>query len=492
MLVLIAQYNRVRAHLFFGFLFCMAAGMLCAQAVSPELQQSVYTQLLQYRIEHDSNYRILRMQADIKEHDLQKVKIQSLVETEIGSGNTQLILSPDKDKGGFTTGPYAKLVMPSYNNTGVRVSAPYSKVGRQKEIGAEVSVSTDIYSKNAKAKKYTVSLAQSAADDARRAQEEGRVLVEKGLLQDIQRLLDDYTTLLDKELNEVKAEVHYAQVKTQGYAPHSIKMRTANLELLGAKRERQSAHFSFSSSYRIFIRTSGITSDEEPRVFLASLCASLPVYKIVRIEAYAPETYKPLVKAELQHAQNGIKRDITLSPFSIGADAGYKLRTTSLGNKSKQIEHTVLGGLDVRFPGGKAYAGIEVPLSDTSSTAVKFSLSFAPFSITSRALEKKNAELEDAIEQLNIEEAREQYQKQLHTNKIAEEHIAWQQRVTADELSIYKQNALDHEQWYRNGLISKTENMQAGLEYKKAEVRAAKAKIATMIFNIDTALLFQQ
>ena len=70
--------------------------------------------------------------------------------------------------------------------------------------------------------------------------------------------------------------------------------------------------------------------------------------------------------------------------------------------------------------------------------------------------------------------------------------MTWQQKATADELSIYKQNADDHAQWYRNGVISKVESLQAELEYKKAEARYAKAKTAVMIFNIDTALLFEK
>ena len=70
--------------------------------------------------------------------------------------------------------------------------------------------------------------------------------------------------------------------------------------------------------------------------------------------------------------------------------------------------------------------------------------------------------------------------------------MTWQQTATADELSIYKQNAEDHAQWYRSGIINRFENLRAELEYKKAEARHAKAKTAVIIFNIDTALLFEK
>ena len=469
-----------------------AAFVLFAQTETGAAQDSVYQKLLLYRIEHDSNYRQLQMQADIAANKAEKAKTESLVTMEVGSGNTQLVLNTDADKRGVTTAPYANIALPSYNNTGIKLSVPYSKVGQRQETGAEVSVSTDIYSKNTEAKKYTFNLAQSAADQARRAKEEGLALAEKQFLQDIQRLLDDYTTLLDKKLSEVKAEIQYNQTKTQGYAESSTKMRTANLELLSAKREHQNADFNFSASYHAFAESCGLTTDEAPQMFLTSLWNSIPVQKAADIEQYPQAAYKKLVEAEQRHTQNAAKRNIELSPFSIGADAGYKLRNTKIGNGSAKNEHSVLGGLSMQFPGGKAYTGVEVPLADPKSTALKLSFSWNPFSIQYRKLDKKNAELEDAIERLKIEDAKEHYQKQLHTNKTSNEQMTWQQKATADELSIYKQNADDHAQWYRNGVISKVESLQAELEYKKAEVRYAKAKTAVMIFNIDTALLFEK
>ena len=468
------------------------AFVLFAQTADESITDSVYQKLLRYRVAHDSNYRQLQMQADIAANKAEKAKTESLVTMEVGSGNTQFVLNTDADKRSITTEPYAALALPSYNNTGIKLSVPYHKRGQTQEIGADVSVSTDIYSKNAEAQKYTRNLAQSAADQARRAKEEGLALAEKQFLQDIRQLLDDYAALLDKELDEVKAEIQYNQTKAQGYADSSTKMRTANLELLGAKREHQNASFTFSVSYRMFMESCGLTTNDSPQVFLASLWDSIPAQTATDIERYAQSSYKPVAEAERQHTQNKVKRDIELSPFSIAADAGYSLRNTKIGSGSATNEHSVSGGLSMQFPGGKAYTGVEVPLSDPKNTAIKLSFSWNPFSIQYRKLDKKNAELDDAIERLKIEDAKEQYQKQLNANKMMHEQMMWQQAATVDELSIYKQNAEDHAQWYRNGVISKIESLQAELEYKKAEVRSAKAKTAVMIFNIDTALLFER
>ena len=487
------------------------AGMFLFAEPDPPVsgQNPAYHTLLQYRIEHDSNYRQLQMQADIAANKAEKAKTEALVSLEVGSGNTQLTLNADEAQTGVKTAPYANILLPTYNNTGVKVSVPYSKEGRTvrnpgtgrsvvlqtQDIGAEITVSTDIYSKNAEAKRYTRDLAQSAAVQAEQAKREGVALVEKRFLQDIQKLLDDYTTMLDKELQEVKAEIGYNQIRTQGYADNSTKMRTANLELLGAKREYRNAAFIFSVSYRVFAESCGITPEEDPRAFLAVLWDSIPVQEAEDIEKYPQADYKTFAEAERQHAQNIVKRDIEQSPFSLGAEAGYLLHNTQSilgGITEKKNSHAVSGGLTMQFPGGKAFTGIEVPLSDPKSASIKLSFSWNPFYLQYRRLDKQNAALEDTIEQLKIEDAKEQYQKQVQTNKITNEQIIWQQKATADELSIYKQNAEDHARWYRTGVINRFENLQAELEYKKAEARHAKAKTSVIIFNIDTALLFEK
>lgn len=499
----------MKKYLYNAAVLFAAAALFAQTGPAPSEQQPVYQTLLQYRIDHDRKHRQLQMQAEIAANKAEKAKTESLVTTEVGSGDTQLTLNGDTAKTGVKTAPYASVLLPSYNNTGVKVRIPYNREGRTvtnpgtvstdvmqtQNIGAEVTVSTDIYSKNAEKQKYTRNLAKSAARQAQQAEQEGISLAEKQFLQDIQKLLDDYTALLDKELNEVKAEIQYNQTKTQGYAESSTKMRTANLELLSAKREHQNADFTFAASYRVFAESCGIDPTENPRTFLISLWDSIPMQRATDIEQYQQSSYKTLIEAEQRHTQNTVKRDIELSPVALGAEAGYLLRNTQTslsGNTTKSNTHSVLGGLIMQFPGGKVHTGVEVPLSDPKNTAIRLAFSWNPFSIQYRKLDKKNAELEHAIEMLKIEDAKEQYRKQLQTNKISSEQITWQQKATADELSIYKQNAEDHAQWYRNGIINRFENLQAELEYKKAEVRHAKAKAAIMIFNIDTALLFEK
>ncbi|EEV20830.1 hypothetical protein TREVI0001_1686 [Treponema vincentii ATCC 35580] len=53
-----------------------AAFILFAQTETDSVQDSVYQRLLQYRIEHDSNYRQLQMQAEIAANKAEKTKTE--------------------------------------------------------------------------------------------------------------------------------------------------------------------------------------------------------------------------------------------------------------------------------------------------------------------------------------------------------------------------------------------------------------------------------
>lgn len=484
--------------------FCTA---LSAAAQTPS-DSGLYQELLQYRIKNDSTYRQLHLQSSIAAHEAQKTKLESLAVLETGSGDTRIGLNPDPKKISVETSPYAGVQLPSYNNTGIRVSVPYTKApqavtnpftgtketAQLQSTGAAITVSTDIYSKNAAAQQLRRSQVDYAAAQALEKERKGAALAEKQFLTDVQQLFDSYAALLDKELLEVQANIRFKQTAGQGYAEQSAKMRTANLELLNAKREKQEAAFAFSSTAQLFLEGCGKqnTITDIP-AFLTELASSIPVRKTIDIEQFPVSSYTELMEAEHIAAEQEAKRTIALSPFSLGAEAGYRFNRQKLTAGSavhSENVHTVSAGLNMQFPGGKAYTGVDIPVTHPRESSIKIGFSWNPLYIQYRKLEVKNAELARNIEQLRIEDAKKAYRRQLQTAKITGSRIAWQQEATAGEIDIYRQNAEDHKDWFKRGIITEFEDMQAALEYKKAFMRHAKAKTAVIIFNIDTGLLF--
>ncbi|MGP1593828.1 MAG: hypothetical protein ACTTH8_01095 [Treponema sp.] len=491
--------------MFYTVLRICTAAVLTAQT-APDA--GLYQELLQYRLQNDSTYRQLHLQSSIAAHEAEKTRLESHAVLEIGSGDTLIGLNADPKKASFKTAPYAGVLLPSYNNTGIRVSVPYSQTPQSftnpisgtretaqlQNSGAGITISTDIYSKNAAAQHFRRNQADYTALQAQQKEQQGAALAEKQFVTDVQQLFDSYRAVLDKDLREVQAEIRFQQTAEQGYAKESAKMRTANLELLNAKREKQEAAFVFSSTVQLFLESCGKqdTISDIP-AFLTVLADSIPVRQPVDIAQFPAASYRELREAEHTASEQEVKRSIDLSPFSVGAEAGYRLNqqkiTAGTYSQREQI-HTVSAGLNMKFPGGKAYTGVDIPLANPHESTIKIGCSWNPLFLYYRKLEIKNAALAQNIEQLRIEDAKKAYRQKLQTAKITESRIAWQQEATANEIAIYRQNAEDHENWFRKGIITEFERLQAALEYKKALIRHAKAKTAVIIFNIDTELLF--
>ena len=465
-----------------------------------------YQQLLQYRIQNDSACRKLQLESQIAAHQAEKTKLESLVTVELGSEDTSIKLNKDPNKIAFSTSPYVNVQLPSYNNTGIRLSLPYARFTpppnnaggaqgeMQQRLGAGFMISTDIYSTNAAAKRLMRSQAEFAAAEAEQKAQEGIALAEKQFLTDLQHLFDTYTALLEKELAEVQAEIRSKQADVQGYPESSTKMRTTKLALMSAKREKQAAALTFGSEFKLFSESCGQDIPEADRqAFLTELAAAVPVQKLADIEQFPQASYKALIQAEHTAAQNSAKQDIELSPFSLGAEAGYRFGAQKGEAFSVQHnnEHTISAGIHMKFPGGKIYTGVDTPLSDPSTSTIKLGVSWNPFFIRYQKLAVENAELARNIDQIRIEDAKRAYQRQVQSSKISSEAIAWQQKITTEELSLYRQNAQDHAGWYKAGLITSFDHLQAVLEYRKAVIRNGKANAAVIIFNHETKLLFQ-
>lgn len=491
---------------FFYMTLCLYATAVAAAQTQSD--GGLYQELLQYRLQNDSTYRQLHLQSTIAVNGVEKTRMESRAVLDIGSGDTTLGLSADSKKLSFKTAPYMGVQLPSYNNTGIRVSVPYSQTpqsftnpvsGRRETAqlqnsGVGITISTDIYSKNAAAQQLRRNQATYTAAQALQKEQNGAALVEKQFLTDVQQLFDSYAALLDKDLREVQAEIRFRQTAEQGYSEQSAKMRTANLELLSAKREKQETAFAFSSTVQLFLENCGKQdSITDIPAFLATLAHSVPIQQPADITQFPASSFREIAEAEHTAAEQQVKRSIDLVPFSLGAEAGYRLNQQKVINgTAAQHEdiHTMSAGLTMQFPGGKAYTGVDIPVAQPHESTIKIGFSWNPFFIHYRKLEIKNAALARSIELLRIEDAKKAYRRQLQTAKITGSRIAWQQEATASEIDIYRQNAEDHESWFRRGIITEFEHLQASLEYKKAVIRHAKAKTAVIIFNIDTGLLF--
>lgn len=457
-------------------------------------ERKLYETLLNYRLENDNSYKYLRLEALIAENNYRKAKNNSLANFILGSGDMKFTFSKEADKQGFSVTPYADLSFPFLNNTGVKVTAPYSKYGNTVNSGGGIVLSTEIYGQT---RRHSLLLVRQAAEAARKADKKaanGAELTEKKLLNDIKNLFNEYVSLLDKEIDETQANINYEKVKAQGYGNASSKARASHLSLLTAGRERKQADFSFSVTYKKFLQSCGIKEELSAEEFLNNLASSVPDTEVMQVDGFTADDYVPIKDAKLLYAHNIENRALSVSPFSLAADAGYSYSKKSISNAAAEDSHLASAGLSMKLPGTKISAGVDVPLVGKShnGTVFKLGFSFSPLEAWNYSLDRKNAAAQNQIEILELNDLINSFDMEFKTIKVKSENIKWQKKVSLEELSIYKQNDDDHKIWFSKGFASLFEKQQAELEYKKALARLVNARINCTVFNIETSSVFEK
>ncbi len=490
---------------FMLFILLTASGFVFAQT-------SVYTEILEYRLKNDSEFLVITNNSEIAKNNYKQIRAASLFAVEVSTGQINLTLNKDKKKSSFSMEPFLLLGTPLYNNLALTLKAPYTSANEGKDFrkGVLLALSADIYSQTRNKLKLQIDEAYENMSLAEKKLNMGKQLIEKKLLTDIQQILVEYTGMLAKKLETVRANIDYKQVLAQGYSEDSAKLRTARLSLLSAEREQKEAEFSFSVSSKIFFESCGIHYDEKnSEEFFKNLSLSIPNVQIASTENLSEENYSVILKAERDYKNALIQNKINLNTFTLSGEfnfSAFKIQNeiidpnTGLSSLNKNNEMSAGGGINMLLPGIKFYSGITIPIADKTnssyekkdlSPSLNFMFAVNPISIYDYILKKKNAKLFKINEKIKLNEIKRNFENEFKVFKIQKEKFEWQQKLSLEEIDIYKKNAEEHAQWFARGVISSLENMQADIEYKRALVRYADANINVHIFNTQIKELFE-
>lgn len=498
------------------YLFCLFCLFLNVFVFS---EDGVYQSLLDYRLTHDNEYKNINLEKEIAENELKKTKNSSITNLELGVSDGLFTFSKDKSRQGFSLNPYLNFSLPLYNNTGFRLNMPLSKKGDDTINTINFSLFTELYGTTRRQQKLLISLAREKRDKATRKANMAKSYIEKKLLKDIKDLFSSYLNVLDKGIKAVQANISYNQVKVQGYGQSSSKMRTSNLALLAAEREIKDAEFSFNTRYRRFLKSCGMeeafvpsntvsfdekVKDEENKKkleiadFLEELSLSIPKEDVISLDSFSKDNYVPLQDARRTYEELSLKRKIQTNPVTLTGEAGFSnskktYSPSSLLGKGTVNENNMLASVNLKIPGAKIMTGLEIPLDSKRSgdVGIKFGFAINPLEIWNYVLDKKNSKMQDDIERLKLEDALDEFESTFNELKTKKGYLEWQRQMTNEEISIYSQNRAEHAEWFRRGLISGYENMQADLEYKRAILRELDSRISASTFNIETSLMFE-
>ena len=172
-------------------------------------EDGIYQSLLEYRLNHDNEYKNLNLEKEIAENELQKTKTSSIANLELGVSDGILNVSKDKSRSGFSLNPYLNFSLPLYNNTGFKFSMPFSKKGDDSVNTINFSLFTELYGVSRRQQKLLISLATEKRDKALKKADMSKSYIEKKLLKDIKELFASY---LIKVLKKIFKMNNYQQI----------------------------------------------------------------------------------------------------------------------------------------------------------------------------------------------------------------------------------------------------------------------------------------
>ena len=512
-------------HIFFFLIFLIFS-------LSAFSQEGMYQKCLKYRLNNDSEYKVFQLELNIAETELKKMKNSSIANLELGVSESVFSISKEKARTGYSFNPYVNFSLPIYNNTGLKMNLPTSKMGYTSSNAFNITAFTEVYGISRKSKKLELLIAEEKRNKALKNLKMAEQYVEKKLLKELKELFAVYLESLDKKLKEAQANIAYEQLKVQGYGETSVKMRTGKLDLLATQRDLKEAEFAVETKYRKFLTFCGIGISEKKdddhenmrnvtqaenhspvynealantpslaiEELLTSLFESIPKMELINLDNFGTNNYIQLVDAKKAYEINKTRRELSIHLLTVTAESGLTHSKKSIPSAipsmqaQEMTEQSFTAGVGFKLPGTKIMAGLDFPFDEKRRGDVQFKFGFAinPIEIWNYILERKNVATNNEIEQLKLQDKIDAFDIVWDELNSKRSFIEWKKHMADEQLGIYQENMKEYEVWLKRGVIGKSEKQRADIEYEKAKVRQLDAIIAINSFNIETSLLFEK
>lgn len=471
-------------------------------------EANVYKKILQYRLEHSSAFQEVKNQALLAENFYKQSILSSYIAVELGTGNIALKIQDDGID--YSASPNVKLHLPYFSNTSLTFSLPFSSNKKADSISADLALSVDLYSKAIALQKLKQEEAKNSKTIASEKLADIEHIISAELLKDCNEIFSEYSSYLEKRIAKVRADLDFQKISLEAYPKDSVKYKVAELKALSAAKQATSTEKIFFLKLKKFFTTCGLELNSSPmqsvdakntinnsktedfymfsEQFFTELSSSIPEEAIISTEGLKPENLKSYKEAEKKYARTLKQRKLENSSFVLSARLGFI--STSL--KQKQVfqktskSNALSAGLNFTFPGGNFYSGMSFDLKDAKHPSLDFSLAFNPLEIYYKKLSQKNMLIQNDLDRMSFEKEREKSRESVSDLISNVQALSIKLESAKYEYQIYKQNASDIFELYKNSYITKLDNEQAKLEAIQSLIRYAQTKAEILLFNIQT------
>ena len=430
--------------------------------------------LLSY-LENDVDLQKLTLSAQKAALSLDYTKIDEGFDITLASGT--VTLTSDEGSAKIKASPSVKVSLPQASNLSVKAGASLvSSAASSTAQDVSLSASLDLISTNGLSRKISLLKAERAYKEALRKLQNQSLEVEKAFYTEYKALLSSIKQIIKAEQSLYSDSIDFDSVKAQGYSSSSSTYRLAEMKVLSDKHTVESNLRSLIHDYVVFYKKCGYDiSLEANQDYLELIPNDIESPQAVDVLAFDKNSYAKIEEAKWTNEINSLERKAD-STFSLAANAGYTYQN------SVTDSDTLDAGLSFDLAGLSLGAGLSFPVgneaSASSSPALTLSASLSPSSFKKNSIQKKQANLSEEAELLDIQSANSSYETYIVSAIQNLEGLNWEKNTINENYAMYSKLAEELESWYKMGIVTQS-------EYLSAKANAAMYKVEILINMLD-------
>ena len=430
--------------------------------------------LLSY-LENDVDLQKLTLSAQKAALSLDYTKVDESFDITLASGT--VTLTSDEGSAKIKASPSVKVSLPQASNLSVKAGASFvSSEAASSAQDVSLSASLDLISTNGLFRKISLLKAERAYKEALRKLQNQSLEAEKAFYTEYKALLSSIKQIIKAEQSLYSDSIDFDSVKAQGYSSSSSTYRLAEMKVLSDKHTVESNLRSLIHDYVVFYKKCGYDiSLEANQDYLELIPNDIESPQAVDVLAFDKNSYAKIEEAKWTNEINSLERKAD-STFSLAANAGYTYQN------SVTDSDTLDAGLSFDFAGLSLGAGLSFPVgneaSASSSPALTLSASLSPSSFKKNSIQKKQANLSEEAELLDIQSANSSYETYIVSAIQNLEGLNWEKNTINENYAMYSKLAEELESWYKMGIVTQS-------EYLSAKANAAMYKVEILINMLD-------
>lgn len=417
------------------------------------------------------------------------------IDVQLSTGSARFIVKDDSTSIDFT--PAASITVPQAANLKARVSSNVTVVdGTSSTRNTKISLSADIISGNSVNRKVELMESERRVLEARRSLQNRAIEVEKSYYEQLKSLYNSAGSIISLQKDLYDDRISFEEIKAKGFSKNSAKYRQAELKVISGQHEIENKIKLLGHDCAVFASKCGTEYNEKnhPKEFLPD---TIPQVEPIDILSFAKSDYIKIEKAEWAKELNTLKRKAD-KRFSLSANAGYTFKNSnsiisenSNWTSSKDYADTADAGLTAGWDGLSVDAGVSVPVGGNSVNPIyTLGMTVNPNKFRTAQITRKTNSLSEESENLDIEQALEDYNTEIVDRQTELNDILWAKEKIRETYEMYISLNEDMKGYLKNGIITESEYLNSFANREDYQLKVLMNQIDLLIYNNTVKLLF--